>query len=115
MPLSALDIKFSPAARREIKKLSRNVQMKVLDAAEGLGACPRPPGVEKIKGRPEFLRIAIGDHRVIYTIASARLLVILVIRDRKDAYKGLSDLDKKLAAAVIEIAVTEDGLRLLAG
>ncbi|PBB19323.1 type II toxin-antitoxin system RelE/ParE family toxin [Mesorhizobium sp. WSM4313] len=99
-----LEVVFSPAARREIKKLARDTQRLVLETLEELQKTPRPRGVEKIQGHPDFYRIKAGhDHRIIYHILRERLLVVLVIRDRKDAYKGLDDLDGKLGAALQSI------------
>jgi mRNA interferase RelE/StbE len=107
-----LEIVFSPAARREIKKLTREIQRLVFDTLESLQKTPRPRGVEKIQGHPDFFRVKAGrEHRIIYHIFRERLLVVLVIRDRKDAYKGLDDLDGKLGAALS--AIEEDALSRL--
>ncbi|RWP83681.1 MAG: type II toxin-antitoxin system RelE/ParE family toxin [Mesorhizobium sp.] len=108
-----LEVVFSPAARREIRKLTRQVQGLVFDTLEKLQKVPRPRGVEKIQGHPDFFRIKAGhDHRIIYHIFVERLLVVLVIRDRKDAYKGLDDLDGKLGAALQSI---DDEVRVRLG
>ncbi|RWN46111.1 MAG: type II toxin-antitoxin system RelE/ParE family toxin [Mesorhizobium sp.] len=99
-----LEIVFSPAAGREIRKLTREIQRLVLDTLEKLQQVPRPRGVEKIQGHPDFFRVKAGhDHRIIYHVMRERLLVVLVIRDRKEAYRGLDDLDGKLGAALQSI------------
>lgn len=65
---------------------------------------PRPPGAEKIQGRPRYYRIKAGrDYRVIYHLFQERLVVVLVVRNRKDAYKDLDDLGGKLEAALLEV------------
>ncbi len=102
--MSSLDVVFSPAARREIRKFDRGIQLRFIEAAEALGKQPRPRGCEKVKGHPCFYRVkAGGDHRVIYHVLNERVVVILVLRDRKDAYRGLGDLDDKLESAIAEI------------
>ncbi|MBZ0163413.1 MAG: type II toxin-antitoxin system RelE/ParE family toxin [Notoacmeibacter sp.] len=98
------EIVFAPAAKRELKKLTKDDQRKIVKAIEALPSDPRPRGVEKVKGHPKFYRIkAGGDHRVVYHIIQERLIVILVIRNRKDAYKTVGNLDNKLNAALLEI------------
>ncbi|WP_442907469.1 type II toxin-antitoxin system RelE family toxin [Kaistia sp. MMO-174] len=112
--MTEIEIRIAPAARREIRKLSRQAQKTVIEALELLASCPRPKGVEKITDRPDFLRVPAGrNHRIIYHIRSNVLLIVLVVRDRKDAYKGLDSLDAKLAAAISEIAETAPVLRLV--
>ncbi len=103
--MSGLEIVFSPAARREIKKFDKQIQIRFIKAVEALSLDPRPSGAEKIQGHPGFLRIRAGaDHRIIYSILQDRIVVIVVLRDRKDAYRGLGDLDDKLKAAMLELA-----------
>jgi mRNA interferase RelE/StbE len=109
-----IEVHISPAARREIRKLNKKAQRLIMRALEALQYCPRPPKVEKLQGHPDYLRLPVGrSHRMIYTIISSRLLIVLVIRDRKDAYRGIDNLGEKLRAAVDEIASTAEGQRLL--
>jgi mRNA interferase RelE/StbE len=102
-----ITIQIAPAARREIKKLPKSVQKEIVAAIEGLGACPRPRGVEKISGHPDFLRIPTGNYRIIYTIRDRNLVIVLLVRPRKDAYRHLDSLKDRLAAAIAENAATE--------
>lgn len=96
-----IEIVFSPASQRELKKLERRDQIIVFKKLEELESCPRPSGMEKIQGHPKFYRVSAGrDHRIIYHIFQEKLLVVLVIRDRKEAYRSLGDLDGKLAVAL---------------
>jgi len=37
---------------------------------------PRPPGTRALKDRPGYLRVRIGDYRVIYTIKDDVLTVV---------------------------------------
>lgn len=108
-----LEVVFSPAAGREIKKLTRDIQRRVFETLDKLQKTPRPKGVEKIQGHPDFYRVKAGrEHRIIYHILLERLLVVLVIRDRKDAYRSLDDLDGKLGAAIQSI---DDEVRVRLG
>ena len=96
----------NPAAR-EIKKLTKTAQAQVITAINGLAHNPTPNGIEKLQARPGFFRLRSGDFRIIYHVKrDSKLVVILVVRDRKDAIKGLEDLDGKLAIALTHAAGT---------
>jgi mRNA interferase RelE/StbE len=102
--LRTLEVVFAPAAGREIRKLPRNVQEQVIRTLESLSITPRPRGVEKLQGHPRFYRITVGkSHRLIYHILREKLIIVLLIRDRKDAYKAIDDLDGKLEVALLHI------------
>jgi mRNA interferase RelE/StbE len=51
------EVRFSEAARREIRKLSRAVQPTVVARAEALADDPRPHGFEKMSGYERVYRI----------------------------------------------------------
>jgi mRNA interferase RelE/StbE len=103
--LSAMEVTFAPAARRDIRKFDKQIQTLFIRAIEALSVNPRPTGAEKLKGYPGFLRVRAGaDHRVIYSLHEGRLVVVLVLRNRKDAYRGLDNLGAKLEAALTEIS-----------
>jgi mRNA interferase RelE/StbE len=89
------DIVISKRAAKDIKKLPKDDQRKVVLALDALAENPRPRGVEKLKSNPAFWRICIGhDKRMIYTIDDKeRLVLVALVRFRKDAYRGLGDLD----------------------
>ena len=101
--MSSTEIVIAPAARREIKKLCKKQQLQVISLLRTIEQGSETLSIEKIKGQPSFFRARIGNMRVIYTYISANRVVILVVRDRKKAYRGLSDLDQKLCTALHEI------------
>lgn len=107
-------IEIAPSAQRDIKKFPRQLQRKLVEALELLERSPRPPGVEKIQGRPNFYRLSVGkNHRIIYHVRNNSLVIVLVARDRKDVYKNLGSLDAKLAAALSEMEKTDIGRQAL--
>ncbi len=59
----------------------------------------RPRGVEKIQGHPGFYRIRVGAMRIVYYPMSNHRVAVLVIADRKNAYKANSDLETRLKHA----------------
>ena len=75
------------AAQRQLARLEPQSRNRIVAAIRGLSQDPRPPGSKKLSGRPAW-RIRVGDYRVIYEIADARLLVFVVaIGHRKEIYR----------------------------
>ena len=82
------EVRFAPAASRQLRKLDRAPQQRILLAMRMLATAPRPPGAKVLKGRPGYLRVRVGDHRVIYTVDDGVLLVLVVgVGHRKDVYR----------------------------
>ncbi len=79
---------FRPSADRALKKLSQDVQRRIVGEVATLAYDPRPAGVAKLAGYENLWRIRIGNYRVVYEIHDNRL-VVLVLRvvHRKDAYR----------------------------
>ena len=74
-------------AQKQLAKIPANDYKKVKQAIRDLEHDPRPPGSQKLKGRPGW-RIRQGDYRVIYEIQDDQLIVIVLdVGNRKDIYK----------------------------
>ena len=75
------------AAQKQLAKIDRQAQSRIIDSMRVLVADPRPSGCKKLSGRPAW-RIRIGAYRVIYEIHDDRLVVLVVsIGSRKDVYR----------------------------
>ena len=75
------------SAQKDLSKIQRKDQSRIIKSIEELSKNPRPAKSKKLTGRDAW-RIRVGDHRVIYEIHDARLLIlIVVIGHRKDIYK----------------------------
>ena len=88
MPYS---VRISPAADREIRKLDRPIQSRILKRLDGLMMDPRPNGVEKLVGSdvPRY-RVRVGDYRIVYRIDDQVLTVlVLKVGHRKEIYREL--------------------------
>lgn len=83
-------VEFKPSARRQLRKLPRDVQARIISRVEALAHDPRPPGSEEISGGEDLHRIRIGDYRVVYEI-QGRVLLVLVVRvgHRREVYRRL--------------------------
>jgi len=100
--MSTFLVLIAPAFRREIKKLDKAIQKKVVKTLEALGENPRPAGVEKLEENPKFWRVKVGDFRVIYNVNDKdKTVTAVLIRHRKDAYRNLDKLDARLLAVTI--------------
>jgi len=83
---------FTPAALRDLKRLSTNVRVGILSAIEALADNPRPQGSEKVKGSGDLYRIRSGAYRVLYNILDDVLTVVVVrARHRREVYKHMSE------------------------
>lgn len=81
-------IEITPAAKRQIKKLSKDVQQLVIERLEQLAEIPRPLGVLKMEGEESLYRIRVGDYRIIYEIQDKVLLIIVVkVGHRSSVYR----------------------------
>ena len=86
--MSTYNITFARSARKELEGLDVKYSERIIQKIEMLGINPRPPGCEKLKGEENLWRIRIGNYRVIYSISDKNKLIdIVIIRDRKDAYR----------------------------
>jgi len=84
----AYDVQIKPAARRQIRNLSKQAQPAIVAALEALAGDPRPHGVRKLTGSDDLYRIRVGDYRVVYQVRDEELLVLVVrVAHRKDAYR----------------------------
>ena len=93
---------YSPAAQREILKLSQTRERRrILDAIDRLARDPRPPGCRKLKSSPLW-RMRVGDHRVIYSIDdNGAVVVVLRVAHRTRVYEvDLADLQRRAAKAI---------------
>jgi mRNA interferase RelE/StbE len=83
-------LEFSPAAARQLRKLDRATAARIRSATEALRDQPRPPGATALQGRRGYLRIRVGDYRIIYSIDDDRLTVLLVaLGHRREVYHDL--------------------------
>jgi len=81
-------IVFARSAREELEDLPSSVALRVLARIEALAREPRPRGCCKLSGSENVWRIRIGDYRVLYAIDDpGRLVDIIAVRHRKDAYR----------------------------
>ena len=79
-------ITILPVAQRQLEKLEKSLQQRILNALERIRM--RPYGfVKKLSGSPYF-RARVGDYRIVLDIKNNELRVFVVeIGHRKSIYK----------------------------
>jgi len=78
---------LSPAASRELRKLSQPAAQRVVAVFEVLAQTPRPPAAKPLVGRPGLWRVRSGDYRILYEINDDVLLVFVVrVGHRREVY-----------------------------
>ena len=83
-------VTYAKAAARALRRLDRPVQRRLADAIDDLGDDPRPPGAKTLQGGQGLLRVRVGDYRVVYTVADAELVVLVVtLGHRREVYRNV--------------------------
>lgn len=81
-------IEVSATAEKQIRRLERADQLRVLRAVRDLAATPRPRGSRKLRGYDDVFRIRVGTFRILYSVEPERILVIILkVGHRKDIYR----------------------------
>ncbi len=84
------NIRWKSSARKEIKKLPKDIILKIVDAVEKLAENPFSTDSRKIVGAQRTYRIRVGNYRIVYSVESDNLVILIIrIRHRKDVYKNL--------------------------
>ena len=79
---------FTEAADKQLKKLEKPVQRRILLAIGRLETNPRPDGVKKLKGSSDRWRVRVGDWRIVYKIEDGQLVIlVLAIGHRGKVYR----------------------------
>ena len=88
--MASFRIEISATAEKQIRKLPRDAQVRVLQAIRPLATQPTPPGSRKVRGYDDVFRIRVGMYRVLYRVEGRRLLIIILkIGHRRDVYRSL--------------------------
>jgi mRNA interferase RelE/StbE len=86
--MASYRVDVSATAERQIRKLPRADQIRVLRVIQALANDPRPPGCHKLTGLDDVFRVRVGRYRVLYSIEDRRLVIIVLkVGDRKDVYR----------------------------
>lgn len=86
--MASYRIEVTATAERQIRKLPRSDQVRVVRVIQTLAVDPRPAGCRKLSGHDDASRVRVGRYRVLYFIEDRRLIIIVLeIGDRKDVQR----------------------------
>ena len=81
-------VEVSATAERQLRRLARADQVRLIRAMQALSTDPRPPGCRKLSGYDDVFRVRVGRYRIVYAIEDRRLVIIVLkVGDRKDVYR----------------------------
>lgn len=86
--MASYRIEVSATAEKQIRKLAVGDQIRVLRAIQHLVLETYPLGCRKLQGYEDVFRIRVGRYRVIYSVGSGRLIVIILkVGHRRGVYR----------------------------
>ncbi len=81
-------VEWKRSAKKELKKLDKQVIIRILQAVETLAQDPFKSGSKKLVGNDSIYRIRVGDYRIIYNISSSILTIeIIKVGHRGQVYR----------------------------
>ena len=86
--MARCEIEISQSAEKQLRKLPRKEQARIVEAIVPLASDPRPRGARKLSGYNDVFRIRVGHYRILYSVSSERLVIIILkIGHRRDVYR----------------------------
>jgi len=87
--MASYRLDVSATAEKQIRKLGKVDQLRVLRAMASLVTDPRPAGSRKLSGLDDTYRVRVGVFRVIYSIEHRRLVIIVLkVGHRREIYRS---------------------------
>ena len=81
------EIIFSQKAKKQLFKLKKNIQERIITALERIRIRPEAY-ITKLVGDPGY-KLRVGDYRLIMDIDNNNLLILIIkVGHRKNIYKG---------------------------
>lgn len=89
--MNGYKVDVRPAVHKALRKIDPNSRAGIMGVLANLRADPRPLGCRPLAGHQPYLRLRIGDYRIIYAVDdAARLVTVVVAGHRRDIYRRLS-------------------------
>ena len=86
--MASYEIEISSSAEKQLRKLPRKEQERIVQAILPLSREPLPRGSRKLSGYEDVFRIRIGRYRILYSVSSRKLVIIILkIGHRRDVYR----------------------------
>jgi mRNA interferase RelE/StbE len=86
--MASFEIEISASAERQLRRLPRADQIRVVRAVLALGREPFPRGSRRLSGYADVFRVRVGTYRVLYSVDRGRVvIVVLKVGHRRDVYR----------------------------
>jgi mRNA interferase RelE/StbE len=86
--MGSYEIEISRSAEKQLRRLSRRDQERIVRAILPLARDPVPKGSRKLSGYEDVFRIRVGHYRILYSVSSGKLVIIILkIGHRRDVYR----------------------------
>lgn len=88
--MAVYTVEARPRVRKALRQLDPATRKDILSAMRALGADPRPPGAKLLKGHRPWLRVRVGNYRIIYDVDdTTRTVTVAVVGHRREVYRSL--------------------------
>ena len=87
--MASYSVFIKPSAAKEIEAVGqKDDRQRIVTRIRSLARDPRPFGSEKLSGKGDLYRLRVGRYRVVYSVADAELVVLIVrVGHRKNVYR----------------------------
>lgn len=86
--MASYEIEISRTAEKQLRKLGRRDQERIVRAIQLLAQDPLPRGARKLSGYDDVFRIRVGHYRILYSVSSRKLVIIILkVGHRRNAYR----------------------------
>ena len=86
--MASYKIEWKQSAKKELKKLDKQIIPRILQAVKNLADNPYSSGSKKLIGSDSIYRIRVGDYRIVYNIKSSVLTIeIIKVGHRREIYR----------------------------
>ena len=86
--MSLYRVEWKKSAKKELKKLDKQVIPRILQAVESLAENPYSSDSKKLVGSDSIYRIRVGNYRIIYNIKSSVLTIeVIKVGHRQEIYR----------------------------
>ena len=86
--MARYEIEISRTAEKQLRRLPRDDQERVVRTILALARDPFPRGARKLSGFDDVFRVRAGRYRILYSVSEhALIIVVLTVGHRRDIYR----------------------------
>jgi mRNA interferase RelE/StbE len=85
-------VRLSARAERDLRRLDPQVRRRIVEGLRALGAGAPNLDVKAVKGSSVWLRLRVGEHRILYRGIAGGFLIERIV-DRRDLERAIRSLD----------------------